>query len=303
VKGFRAIQRGEASTRSPPARRTADANPQISLRLLAPLIAQGVVIAGAGIVLFLAPTTGHDIWGWELTPFNTRFLGAIYLAALPDFVALALVRRWRPARLVVPMDFLFMSVILVVSLAYADHFKWERPVTSAWFAIFVSVPLCAGILLVRLRRFWELEPGGSAAPSARVRAGLIAAAVPLGGYGIGLLVAPGAVTGFWPWSIDGFHGRVYSAIFLTLALASVLVARAAAPVELATLGLTCVALGALEPLGLLVVDADLDKVDWSSGGTVAWIAMFAAILGYGIALGAAAPSVRRQDAELHVAQA
>jgi hypothetical protein len=275
---------------------TERANPRISTPLLVPAIIQGVVIAGAGIVLFFAPTVGHDVWGWELTPFNTRFLGAIYLAALVDFVALALVRRWVPARLVMPMDLLFMSIVLVVSLGAVGRFKWERPVTWAWFVIFVSVPFYAAFFLWRFRWLRGAVAASSDRPSRRVRLALIGAAFPLAVYGLGLLAAPGAVTGFWPWAIDGFHGRVYSAIFLTLALAVTIASRASSRIELATLGFTFVALGALEPIGLLIVDASVNKVNWSSPGVWVWIAMFATMLAYGVALCGA--SLRRQDVAL-----
>jgi hypothetical protein len=280
---------------------TGEANPRIALTVLLPAFLQGAVIAGAGVVLFFAPTTGHDIWGWELTPFNTRFLGAIYLAALVPFSALAAVRRWIPARLVMPMDLLFMSVVLVVSVAYVDRFDWERPVTWAWFFIFVSVPVYAAAFLWRFRGLWSDDPAGSHRPSEPMRLGLGFAAMLLAGYGIGLVVAPESFTGFWPWPIDSFHGRVYSAIFLSLALATALVARAASSLELATLGLTCVALGALEPIGLVTVDADVDKVEWASSETWVWIAMFAALLAYGLALVGA--SLRRQSADAYAARA
>jgi hypothetical protein len=183
-----------------------------------------------------------------------------------------------------------MSVVLVVSLAYVDRFKWERPVTWAWFAIFVSVPVYAAYFLWRLRR----EPARSPrSRTTRVRLALMGPALLLAGYGVGMLAAPGTLTAFWPWSIDGFHGRVYSAIFLTLGLAPAIVARGAAPTEVATLGATCVALGALQPIGLLVVDADVGKVDWSSSETWAWIAMFVAIFAYGLVLSAV--SIRREN--------
>jgi hypothetical protein len=252
---------------------------------LAPLAAQGLVIALAGVVLFFAPTLGHDLWGWELTPFNTRFLGGIYLAALVPFATLLVVRTWELAQLVVPMDFVFMSIVLCVSLAYADRFLSDRPVTWAWFTIFVSIPLYTGYFLLRYRE--RLRPVVHR-PAPRVRTALLAAAVPLGGYGLAMLAAPGTVTGFWPWPIDGFHGRVYSAIFVSLALGAAILARGGGPVGLRTLGLTCVALGALEPIGLVVVDARVDKVDWSAAGTWAWLAMFAALFAYGLVLSALA---------------
>lgn len=251
------------------------------LPLLVPWLVQGLVIAGAGAVLFFAPTVGHDIWGWELTPFNTRFLGAIYLAALVPFLAFVIVRRWTFARLVVPMDLLFMSVVLAVSLTYVSRFKWERPVTWAWFLIFVAVPLYTGYLALRLR---SQPPPTPQPPSSSVRLGLLAAAVPLAGYGVALLASPATVTAFWPWRIDGFHGRVYSAIFLTLALAAVIAARGSSPIDLTTLGVTLVALGALQPIGLVVVDAHVDNVDWSATGTWVWLAMFAAMVAAGAAL-------------------
>jgi hypothetical protein len=265
---------------------------------LAPLAAQGVVIALAGFVLFFAPTLGHDLWGWELTPFNTRFLGAIYLAALVPFATIIAVRRWELAQLVVPMDFVFMSIVLCVSLAYADRFMSDRPVTWAWFTIFVSIPLYTAYFLWRYRE--SLRPAMHR-PSPRVRTALVAAAVPLGGYGLAMLAAPEAVTAFWPWPIDGFHGRVYSAIFVSLALGAAISARGGGPIELRTLGLTCVALGALEPIGLVVVDANVNKVDWSAAGTWAWLVMFVALFAYGLALSSA--TLQRKHPAVHAAPA
>jgi len=273
-----AIEPGETASRAPAG---GEADAAVSLPLLVPWLVQGLVIAGAGAVLFFAPTVGHDIWGWELTPFNTRFLGAIYLAALVPFLAFAVVRRWTFARLVVPMDLLFMSVVLVVSLAYLDRFKWERPVTWAWFLIFVSVPVYTAYLVVRLRTLRSAAPKP---PRSSVRLGLAVAAVPLAAYGIGLLAAPGTLTAFWPWAIDGFHGRVYSAIFVSLAVAAGIAARGSASIDMTTLGLTLVALGALQPIGLAVVDANVGKVDWSATGTWGWIAMFGAMVVGGVAL-------------------
>jgi hypothetical protein len=116
-----------------------------------------------------------------------------------------------------------------------------------------------------------------------------------------MLAAPETVAGFWPWPVDAFHGRVYSGMFLALALAATIVSVAPTFLELTTLGLTCVSLGALEPIGLLVVDSHANSVDWSSAGTLAWIAMFAAIFVYGLALSAA--GLRRERGQPSAAPA
>jgi hypothetical protein len=51
---------------------------------------------------------------------------------------------------------------------------------------------------------------------------------------------------------------------------------------------TLLAFGGFAIAGLLVVDADVHAVDWSSAGTWAWIAIFAAVAGCGAAVSACA---------------
>ena len=275
---------GEQSSWDDDVLRADSANPRVPAHLLLSMIVEAGVLAGAGIVLFFAPGPAHDIWGWELTPFNTRFLAAVYFASLVAVAALILVRRSAPARLVVPMVFVFTAVVLVVSLVYVSDFTWERPVTWAWFLIFVSVPADAAYFLWKSRR---AHVPVSRPVARRVRLGLLAVAAAGAGYGIGLLSAPGTMTSFWPWPIDAFHGRLYSAVFFTLAVGAAVVARGAAPVELATLGFTWAVLGVAQPIGLLVVDADTNRVDWTRAGTWGWIAIFLATLLIGVALTAA----------------
>jgi hypothetical protein len=258
---------------------------RIPVALLAIAVVHAVVIAGAGIVLFFAPTTSNDIWGFELTPFNTRFLGAIYLAALAPYVVLLVVRRWIPARIVMVMAFPFALTVLVVSIAYADRFLWGRPVAWGWFGVYASITLYAGYFLWRFGR--APRPLATSTRSRVARAGLICVALALVIYGAGLLAAPETFAGFWPWPIDAFAGRLYSGIFLALASGATLVAVKPGPLEEATLGLTCAAFGALGPIGLAVVDADVGTVDWSNAGTWAWIGMFAALCVYGLGLGGA----------------
>jgi hypothetical protein len=260
-------------------------NERIPVALLAIAVVHALVIAGAGIVLFFAPTTSNDIWGFELTPFNTRFLGEIYLAALAPYIVLLVVRRWIPARIVMVMAFPFALTVLVVSIAYADRFLWGRPVAWGWFGVYASISVYAGYFLFRFGR----TPGSptASARSRVARVSLICVALALVTYGAGLLVAPETFAGFWPWSIDAFNGRLYSGIFLALASGAMLVALQPVPLEQATLGLTCAVFGVLGPIGLAVVDANVGTVDWSSAGTWAWVGMFATLCVYGLGLSGA----------------
>jgi hypothetical protein len=100
----------------------------------------------------------------------------------------------------------------------------------------------------------------------------------LGGYGLGLLLAPALFSAFWPWTIDDFHGQIYSAIFLTGAVAMFILSRAVAPVELLTVGLTQITLGLFAIAGMIIVDASVHKIGWSLPGTWMWLGMFALLV-------------------------
>jgi hypothetical protein len=105
-----------------------------------------------------------------------------------------------------------------------------------------------------------------------------------GAYGIALLVAPETFTDFWPWEVDAFHGRLYSAIFITVAVATLAISRVASSIEVLLVGLTFLAGGVFTILGLVIVDGSEDTVDWSALGTWVWIGVFALLLAGGLAL-------------------
>ena len=227
------------------------------------------VLAAAGISLFFLPDVAQRIWPWPLSPFNARFLGAIYLASLAGVVSLLWVGRRDPAILVVPLILTFTVVVLAVSVLYVDRFAPFTLITAAWFFLYAALPLNAAWYLWRAR-----TPGreGTTRLAAAWRALLVGQGVVSGGYGLGLLVAPGAVAGFWPWHVDDFHGRMYSAALLALGLASLICVWRWSPIKLVTLGVIELALGGFAALGLAVVDSSAHRVDWTSAGTLTWLA-------------------------------
>jgi len=253
--------------------------PMPALYRLVFLVVALVVFAGAG--LFFVPDLVIARWPWSLTPFNTRFLGAVYLSELLAVVVAVVVSRWAPGRLLLPQAVAFTAVVTVTSLVNLNRFDPQRPVTWLWFVLY-TVPLA--ILAYYLWRYRRLPPAEPAPPAPPWRAYLLGQAVVLGLYGLGLLVAPGVFAAFWPWPIDSFHGQVYSAVFLTGAVGSFVLSRAAAPVEFLTQGLAQTALGAGAIAGLAIVDAAVHRVDWSAFGTWLWIGGFAVILVAGLGM-------------------
>jgi hypothetical protein len=137
------------------------------------------------------------------------------------------------------------------------------------------LPINAAYHMWLYRRLPYADPMPTPAP---LRAYLLGVTIGVGLYGAGLLIAPEALTAFWPWKIDAFHGRMYSAAFITGAVLAWLISRTAAPVEFLTAALAEGALSFFAITGLLLVDAQAQRVDWSSPGTWLWAGAFAVML-------------------------
>lgn len=230
-----------------------------------------LIVSGGG--LFLLPAELDSLWPWELAPFNTRFLGAVYLASLVSAAALTYVGRWSPARLVVPMILVFTTIVLGVSILYYDRFTENTLSTAAWFALYIAIPINA-LYHLWLYRKWPPVAGVQLPAFMIVLLGV--QAFGLGLYGILLLVVPETFSQFWPWPLDDFHGRMYSVAFITPALGAWLLLRSTSMPELRTLGLTQI-VGVLPVIGLLIVDSEVQRVNWSAVGTWLWIGLFGVI--------------------------
>ncbi len=231
-----------------------------------------VVVAAAG-VLFFFPALAQTAWVWAIPPFNSRYVGAIYAAALLPLVVFAIVGRWSPGRVVLWMIFAFTTSIAAVMFMYIPQFEWTRLGTPIFWLLYIFLPVNSVVFLYKLRD-WEVA--GSEETSLPVRNLLLVSVLLLGLYGIGLLVVPETVTAFWPWHIDAFHGRIYAATFLTPALGAWIINRRSTSAERLVLGLTLATLGVLSILGLVWTSAgvSLDKqVDYSGLGTWVFIGM------------------------------
>ena len=251
---------------------------------------EGFVLAIAGFYPFFFPHRALGDWPWLSGPFNMRFIGAVYLTSLVAVIVVLAVPRWAPGRVALPMLVVFTNLVLLLSLIYIGRFEFDRGGTWAWFVLYVVIPVSATYYWLRFRRLPPADP--TPVPPAW-RSYLLAAAAVLGLYGLGLLIAPNTLTDFWPWPIDDLHGRLYSAIFITLAVAALEVSRVAAPVELLLVGLTQFTLGFFSILGLVLADVSENTVQWSALGTWVWVGGFAVLLVAGAALVAqsrAAPS-------------
>lgn len=256
----------------------AEDNPRIGPVLLAVTGLEVIILAWAGVGLLAYPPTVLGVWPWTLAPFNQRFLGALYAAALVAAWLQVRSARWSPSRVVTTMIFAFTLVVTVYSVVHRERFDPQRVETWIWFVLYVGVCANSGLHLW-LYRTWS--PKGSAAPTGGLRRVLWAMAAVLGAYGFALLAAPSPASAFWPWKLDVFHAQLYSVTFLTPAAGALLLLRSTTAQELRALGLTLAGWGGLPIVGLAVVDLAVKRVAWAAGGTWAWVTLFGAMFACG----------------------
>ncbi len=254
-------------------------------RLLLVVMALGALVAlYLGVKLFFFTEAARRDWMWPMLPFGIRFLGAVYLAALVPTTAVVLVRRWSPARLVVPVVMAFSGVLLLMSLVYLDRFQWGSWSPWLWFGLYVVLPLTSAY---HLRLYWlhrRLPPAPAATLPGAWRLALQAEGAALALYGLALAAVPSLAAAGWPWAVDAFHARLYSAPFFAIAVGAWLLARRAPPAELLTLGLTQTVLGFFPVLAVVSVDAALRRVNWSLPGPWVWVGAFALLGALGLGL-------------------
>lgn len=229
---------------------------------------EALILLAAAVQLYHFPLWEGLRWPWALKPYNAVFLGGLYWAAFATVGFQVLVRRWSTARLVQPMVLIFSAVLLFVSLAYFGFFDWPRRLVKAWFAVYTVVPASAAIATFAYRDRPTAHP---IQLPPRYQTILQTKAICLSPYGLALLLIPTFATAFWPWPIDAFHARLYSAIFLTTGFGNGLLSRSTAAMELLILGVVELLLGALPFIGILNLDRTVGRIDWSQPGSIVWL--------------------------------
>jgi hypothetical protein len=248
------------------------------LRPFITLVAFILLIGSVG--LFFLPHLVMPRWPWALAPYHARFLGAVYAAEMSAVLILLVVNRWAPARLSVPVAVMFTLVVSLASLLHLDSFDLGRRAVRLWFFLYLVSFVITAVMWWAYRR-----PAEQVQPlSPRWQRLLTGQAVVYGVYGLAMFFIPQQATTFWPWPVDAFHANIYSAVFFSAAAGAWIIRREAAPIELFTFGLSQLVLGSFAIAGLLIVDVQLQRINWMLPGTWLWITgwLLLAILGGGL---------------------
>lgn len=235
----------------------------------------GVVLMGASL-LYLFPSLAEQLWAWPIPPFNSRFVGAIYFAAYVPLLIFWFSARWTPGRFILWLIFVFTALVMIVMFIHWQSFAWDRFSTYLIFwPLYIFLPINSAVFLVLSRGVQVSRPVTMPALWKFI---LLSIAVVGTGYGIGLLISPESLTGFWPWNVDAFHGRIYASAFLTPAAGAwILIRRPGAASEYLTFGLNLLTGGFLPALGILLTNVNMPperQIDYNSPGTWLFLGIF-----------------------------
>jgi hypothetical protein len=269
-------------------------NPTIPSFLRWVLAVECSVVFVAGVLLFFLPRLAADLWAWTVPPFNSRFVGAVYLSAYLPLILFWFVPRWMPGRLTLWMILTFTTVVAITMFIHADVFEWNRPATYIFWPLYIFLPINSAIFLLSSKGM-DAAKGFDGSKSLRMVFWIFAL---LGAaYGLGLMISPELLTSFWPWDVDVFHARMYAAAFVTPAVAAwILSFRRPLASEYLSVGLNLVAGGFLPVLGTLWTNMGVPverQVNFSSAGTWAFLIFFSLTAMLGIVLIAIANQVSK----------
>jgi hypothetical protein len=274
-------------------------NPAVPPFLRLVIAVECSVVFVAGILLFFLPGLASELWAWTIPPFNSRFVGAVYLAAYIPLILFWFVPRWIPGRLTLWMILTFTTLVMIAMLLHREVFQWDRLATFIFWPLYVFLPFNSAFFLWRSK---EARDAKGFDESSALRIVLLLFALLGAAYGLGLLVAPESLTRFWPWRVDAFHGRMYAAAFVTPAVTVwILSSRPQQAANYLSVGLNLIAGGFLPVLGTLWTNAQVPagrQVNFASAGTWTFLGLFVLTGILGVVVVAAAVRPARPDSNI-----
>jgi len=175
----------------------------------------------------------------RMTPLNSRFVAALYVAGGIGVILAALSKRRSEARLfVVGFGIATLLILILTLLHWSDFMADPLPHRAVWIFVYVVDPLVA-LVMVPSAGLWPPAHGVRHALSRL----LMVQAVLFGLLGLVLLFKPDVAAAYWPWTLPPLLGQLYACFILTFAIGAALgaretSARAIRDFVIASLGLT-----------------------------------------------------------------
>lgn len=162
-----------------------------------------IAVVPSFYVLTFHPDQTATRFAWPLVPtMSAMFFGSLYLAVIYSFSRVTFAKRWHEVEQVLWATFPVLVCLGVVTVVHWEKFAHGTLRFAIWaLAYLILPPFLLWILVVNRRRDPRtLGPDDVVVPTLVRRAAFVFAIV-VGLVAAGLLFAPTAMAGVWPWPI------------------------------------------------------------------------------------------------------
>jgi hypothetical protein len=168
----------------------------------------------AGVQLFVLSEQTETYFAWTFaSPLSAAFMGAGYWAAMLHAYSGAHAKSWATVRTSMPAALTATTLLTVTTFLHLDKFHFGSPlfitrfVTWVWIIVYVTVPFILVAAWVMQSRLPGANVKGRHPLRAWMRGGYTLLAVFTLLCGLGLFIAPTAMSSIWPWEITPLAGR------------------------------------------------------------------------------------------------
>ena len=229
----------------------------------------------AGIQLFLLSEQTETYFAWTFAaPFSAAFLGAGYWAAMLHAYTGVRAGAWSYVRTSMPAALTATGLLSITTFLHFDKFHLASPlfitrfVTWVWIAVYVVVPPLLAIAWIIQRRQPGAQAKGHHPLPAWMRGGFAVLAAFALLSGIGLFLAPVAMSAVWPWAVTPLSARAVSSWLSAFGMAC---AALVFENDMRNGAGTCLSLLAFCFLELVVIGRYASAIDWGRPMSIMYI--------------------------------
>lgn len=224
-----------------------------------------------GALLFLLSTRTSKYFAWTIEPpLTAAVLGANYWASTVLAVLASREPYWAQGRISISVAMVFSPIVTAATFMHLGTFHLHSSgitlvITWFWLIAYGLYPIQLGLQLVKQMKIPGIDPPRVMALPRWVKAILLTHAVVLIPVGLGMFIAPGIASPWWPWAVPALSARVLSAWALAFGVlaAHAIYENDVDRIKVALLGYPV--LGLLHVIALLRFD---EAVQWHEPG--AW---------------------------------
>jgi hypothetical protein len=168
----------------------------------------------AGVQLFVLSEQTETYFAWTFaSPLSAAFLGAGYWAAMFHAYSGARANAWASVRTSMAAALTATTLLAITTFLHIDKFHLDSPgpitrfVTWVWIAVYICVPPILAIAWIIQNRLPAAHMKGRNPLRAWMRAGFVILSAFALLAGLGLFLAPAAMSALWPWAVTPLAAR------------------------------------------------------------------------------------------------